>query len=805
MTAAALEAQANVESIPASGPVETAVSTARPEQQAEAFLQTSQAADLRSFPDDLKTRRVWVGWRYETRDNSPKSTKVPYRAHDTQTKADCTDPTTWAPFELAQARKACFDGIGFCTEGDVTGIDFDDCIDEAGQIDPQVWAEVQTFDSYTEQTPSGRGLRVLIAASFDGPGHNLREVNREVYCRVRFFTVTGAHLEGTPATINPRQEQLDQWLDRYCPPATEAQKHSLPSQPVELGDRELLDFAFGKSGGAILADLFTGNWQGHFPSQSEADASLLWRLAFWTGRDPARMESLARSSGLAREKWDTPRKGRTSTWLREEIGKACAACTDCYTPRPKGRDLTVGDVTMSEELPPLPVEARGFSLSDSGNAERLVAHHGADLRYCKLWSSWLVWDGRRWARDETREVERRAKATVHRIIHEAQYESVDEKKALICKWAGTSLSEQKRKAMVNLAGAEDEVKATPEEFDRDPILLTVNNGTLDLRTGKLLGHDRGHLVTKLAPVDFDPNAECPLWMAFLDRIMGENEGLTSFLQRAVGYSLTGDTSEQCLFLLYGTGANGKSVFVRTVGRLLGDYAGAASFETFLVRRREGPRNDVADLRGARFVSAIEAEKGQRLAESLVKSLTGGDRIKARFLYSEHFTYEPTFKLWLAANHKPVVRGADLAIWRRIRLVPFTVAIPEAEQDRHIGEKLAEELPGILRWAAEGCLAWQREGLRPPPEVRSATAAYREESDPLAEFLADCCAIGDSLQTRFGDLFAAYQRWAGANRIPERERLSNRAFGDRLSERGFDAYRDKKTRWRIGIGLEAQEG
>jgi putative DNA primase/helicase len=281
--------------------------------------------------------------------------------------------------------------------------------------------------------------------------------------------------------------------------------------------------------------------------------------------------------------------------------------------------------------------------------------------------------------------------------------------------------------------------------------------------------------------------------------MRGNQDLIEFLQRAVGYSLTGDVSEQCLFLLYGTGANGKSVFVKTAGRLLGEYATVTPFETLLVRRGEGPRDDIADLRGARFVSAIEAEEGQRLAESLVKALTGDDRIKARFLYSEFFSFEPSFKLWLAANHQPIIRGTDLAIWRRIRLVPFTVTIPEGEQNPHLAEGLVEELPGILNWALAGCLEWQRDGLHQPDEVRQATALYRQESDPLAEFLGECCVVEDGRKSRFGELFSAYQRWAEAN---SEKPLSNRAFADRLTERGFDSYRapDGRSRMRIGIGL-----
>jgi primase-polymerase (primpol)-like protein len=351
-----------------SGP-ENDSETAPPAQTPEAFG---------TFPAELKARNIWVGWRYEAPKGNAKRTKVPYRVREPQRKASPTDPSTWAPFELAEARVACFDGLSFCTEGDVAGIDFDDCIDEAGQIDPEVWAEVQALDSYTEVTPSGRGLRTLLQGSFEGPGHNLRKVRREIYCRQRFFAATGAHLEDTPFTVNPRQVELDAWLARYCPPATDSQRQALPAQPVPLDDQELLGRMTRWVGGAVFADLWVGNWRPHFESQSEADASLLWRLAFATGRDPARMERMARASGLARPKWDDPRKRGASTWLREEIAEACTLCRDVYTPRDPqsaGRASGVDAVTISQDVPSMPAEANAFALRDAGDPERRVAHH----------------------------------------------------------------------------------------------------------------------------------------------------------------------------------------------------------------------------------------------------------------------------------------------------------------------------------------------------------------------------------------------------------------------------------------------
>lgn len=447
-----------------------------------------------------------------------------------------------------------------------------------------------------------------------------------------------------------------------------------------------------------------------------------------------------------------------------------------------------------------PAPAR-YPLTDTGNAERLVVRHGEDLRYVHLWGKWLVWDGQRWAIDETGEVERRAKTTVRAIPAEAEGIAERDLYAATLKWAVTSESEARQRAMIRLAQSEMGIAIPPTVLDTDPWRLSLENGTLDLRSGTLRPHARVDLITRAVPIAWDPDARCEAFLAFLERITRDPDGkprpeLVTFLQRAIGYSLTGLTTERVLFILYGTGRNGKSTLLDVIRGLLGDYAMRVPTETLMARRGESIPNDIARLKGGRFVFANETDDGRRLSEALIKDITGGDTISARFMRGEWFDFKPEFKVWLATNHRPTIRGTDNAIWDRIRLIPFDQRIPDAEQDRDLGRRLAAELPGILAWAVAGCMAWQRDGLGAPDAVRLATEAYRSSMDVLAAWLDDCCVVDDRVSASAADLYRSYRTWCEEN--GERF-LAQKMFALRLSERGFTSRRGTKGK-RLWDGL-----
>ncbi len=452
---------------------------------------------------------------------------------------------------------------------------------------------------------------------------------------------------------------------------------------------------------------------------------------------------------------------------------------------------------LLRELGPGP-SSGGFNLTDYGNAERFVSQHGQDVRHCYAWAQWLEWDGRRWQVDSTGAIERRAKLTTRSIYSEAaQVEDPDQRKAL-GEWARKTETKSRLQSMIDLARSEPGIPVLVEELDANPWLLNCQNGTLNLQRGVLRPHNSGDLLTKCVPVAYDPQAKCPAFLSFLSSIMGDRPALVEFLQRSIGYALTGDTREQILLLLYGLGANGKTTLLNLVAEMMGDYGQQTDTDALMAKQAGGINNDLARLRAARFVAAVETEEGRRLAEVKIKQLTGGDTVTARFLFQEFFEFKPQFKLFLATNHKPQIRGTDNAIWRRVRLVPFDVTFAPEQQDKTLPDKLRAELPGILNWAVQGCLKWQRTGLGLPDEVKAATAAYREEQDVVAAFLAECCVFDQHAQASAKDINSAYQDWCKAS---GQRHITSIELGKRLAERGLRAKKGTggARKW-LGLGL-----
>ncbi len=454
-------------------------------------------------------------------------------------------------------------------------------------------------------------------------------------------------------------------------------------------------------------------------------------------------------------------------------------------------------IVQEEEAAPVP-SADDPHLTDLGNAKKLVERHGHELRYCGARNAWFAWDGRRWKLDDSGEIVRRAKETVLSWYTDAAELPSKERRALI-KHAMACESASRLKAMIDLARSEEGIPVAMDCLDRDPWLLNVQNGTLDLRTGEIREHRQCDLITRLVPVEYDPLAECPLFFAFLDDVMQGKDDLIEFLQRAIGYSLTGITSERCMFILHGGGKNGKSTLLDTMLRLLADVAARTNTDTLMASRNDRIPNDVAALKGMRFVYASEGEEGRRLAEAKIKDLTGGDTISARFMRGEWFDFRPEFKLWFGTNHRPNIKGTDDAMWDRIRLVPFNRRFAPEEQDKQLKEKLWAEAAGILAWAVDGCLLWQQDGLREPEEVQRATSEYRSAEDVIGRFLSERCEFHETGNVTKKALYGAYKSWCEEQ---SEEYVTQKAFGMRLNELGLDEarYGSGANRARVWLGV-----
>jgi putative DNA primase/helicase len=745
-----------------------------------------------SIPDELKERNQWVMWNYVWKEKKEKWDKPPLQVDGSP--ASTTNPATWNSFNvcLAAYYRNGFDGIGyvFSKSDPYAAIDFDKVRDpQTGRINPDAQNLLNKFSSYCDVSPSQLGLHLVIKGKLPADGHHPDGIG--VFDSGRYFCFTGHTLNGFDA-IQPRQTELndfirERWPGDFSPKETGGNSIHPPYSNVSLEDTELIEKAKTAKNGEKFKLLWDGRWEeAGYPSQSEADLALCSHLAFWTGNNADQIDRLFRSSGLMRDKWDR------EDYRKETIFKSIANTKETFSPNKEAETETTN--TANIEV--------GINLTDLGNAHRLVEAYGAHLRYCHPWNRWMVWDGQRWRIDSSGEVERKAKATVKNIYTTAGKSEDDEHRKRLAKHALRSESGGRIQAMIDLARSEPSIPIQPEDLDQNPILLNVANGTINLKKGTLLPYTPENYITKLAPVSFDPNAECPFWKEHLKKIFAGNDNLISYLQIGMGYSLTGLVDERVMFIEFGSGANGKTTTNETAADIMGDYAERTRTETLLVKREGSIPNDIAKLKGARFVYCSEAEEGKRLAESLIKDLSGGDKISARFMHGEWFTFQPSFKLWLATNHKPVIKGTDNAIWSRIRLIPFTVSIPECDRKprSRMIETLKPEFPGILKWMVEGVKDWFQFGLFTADEVKNAGEDYRAEMDVLGSFITDKCEIGESKECTSKDLYASYIKWCEET---GEHPITQRNFGTRLKERGFKDTRKSHggvRGWR-GIGIQ----
>ncbi|WP_280150026.1 phage/plasmid primase, P4 family [Bacillus subtilis] len=767
--------------------------------------------DFKNIPQELKNAPQWILWRSEERNG--KKTKVPYQIDGSM--AQSSNKRTWSTFATIMKffNEQEYDGIGFMFSKDdpFIGIDIDHCVND-GVLSPFAQEIIQTINSYTEYSPSGEGVHIIAKGKLPlrGPGTGRKNIDKglEVYRHGRYFTFTGNSLD--VGSVQERSEEIKTVFDKYLTEREEAKSVSARSQSASdmsnLSNKEIWERMFNSKNGKSIQDLFNGQLING--DHSSTDMALCNHLAFWTDKDASKMDSMFRESNLFREKWDRQHSADGATYGEMTIAAAIYSTGptisdlmeqqeqpyEVYFSQPKASQ--VADTEEIIDTPPV------FHLTELGNAERLVYYHGKNIRYCNE-LDWLIWNGKMWEEDSKRQIEALTAQTLRAIYGEAKATEDGYRKKQLNDWA--KKCERRNIRMNTILDTRPMVAVRKQDLDSHKYLFNCENGVIDLKTGELLPHDRDFLFTKISSVAYQKDADCPNWKAFLESIFIDEQGqpnyeIIDFMQKAIGYSLTGDTTEQVMFFLFGNGRNGKSTFINTVQQLLGDYGRQTNSDTFIKKKNDSSiNNDIARLDGARFVSAVESEEGQQLSESLVKQITGGEKMSARFLRQEYFEFTPEFKVFFTTNHKPIVKGSDEGIWRRIRLVPFTVTIPKEKVDKKLPQKLAAEMPGILRWAVEGCLKWQKEGLKEPEVIRKATEGYREDMDILGPFLAERCVIHPAAKIESKEIYKEYKNWCFENDDVE---LKNRAFYRQLEIRGFKKEVGAKNKlFFFGIGLQ----
>ena len=713
-------------------------------------------------PYELKELNRWCCFKIMERQG--RQTKVPINAN-TGELAKSNDESTWADFDTALASSVHYDGIGFFFKEPYIGIDIDDVRNDIERYknddtDNNIVSEfVDMLGSYAEISPSGNGLHIIIKGELPPKGR--RKGNIEIYDSGRFFTVTGNAIGGyTHISDDSDYGRINYLHNKYIASSEPVATHDpVIKQGNNLSEDEIIRIALNSKNGMRIKLFMQGGWEQFYDSQSEADMAFANDLAFWTACDYSMMDSIFRRSDLYREKWD--RKTGDSVYGELTLNKAIQDCTNVFNPKPSKDDFNLYVLEESTKK----VEKKYYSYDDTGNAERFTDNFKDVVRYSYTRKNWYYYDGKLWQLDDRGTVKNLVDEILEKMKREPVFVSdeVSEEDAKKNLQKHIKYSRGSNGKTNMLKESQHLLPITPSEFDKDKFLINVQNGYIDLKNGSLNPHDREKFFTRISNVEFTDKSQCDQWEDFLKQIFDNDMELIEYIQKAVGYSLSGSTEEQMMFILYGNGRNGKSVFLDIITDMLGTYATNIQPQSIMVKQQSNNASpDIAKLDGARLVTTTEPNDGMRFDEGLVKQLTGGDKVTARYLHENEFEYEPQFKLWMATNHKPIIRGTDDGIWRRMAIIPFTVQIPEHKVDRNLKYKLRGEMTAILNWAVEGFLKWQREGLKEPQVISNQRGEYREEMDPIITFIEERCIVGQGEKIQSSPLYQAYREWASAN-------------------------------------------
>ena len=757
-------------------------------------LEENQAIiEFYAIPAELRILDRWICWKHEMRNQKP--TKVPYNATSLK-RASCENPSTWTSFEIA---KKCylehpeFDGVGFVfsASDNFTGVDLDDCLTEGNDLENWAIPILDLFmPTYCEISPSGRGLKLWVKGGKsekwkrDGGGYLCRKGNVEVYSEGRYFAVTGRICDAEATEITENQEGLDSLFDLVWGTQEKPESQRVVfSKKVDESDEEILKRALESDG--KFSQLWGGDFS-NYPSPSEADLSLCAKLGFWWQRDRDAIDRMFRQSNLYRDKWER------SDYRDSTIDKALSG-TEARDPLHYFKnEVPCEGSSESYSTAQLPK-------TDAFYRDTLIGLNGENLLWCDTLGKWLIWNKSRWKFDETRRMLKITDGLVNHFLQLAYRATDPDERTRYLDLAQKCGAQARQKSIAEML--KPQLPVTVDQLDQQHTLLNVRNGVVDLTTGEILAHSQGYHITKRTNASCKPDSGCSRWHAFLSEIMNGNTELIEFLQRAIGYSLFGLTTEHYLFVLHGTGRNGKSTFLDVLMEILGDYAMPSAADLLMQKRNDTHPTELAELRGMRLVCCIETEQNRSLRESLIKRLTGGDQLKARYLHQDFFSFKPTHTLFLATNRVPEVKGTDTGIWSRLRLIPFEVSF-EGREEKNLKSTLLAEADGILSWAVQGAVQWYNHGLTFPTEVINASSQWREDADLLGRFFDEKCITAELFEVKSSELYKVYKTFC--EEAGERYDSANK-FAMQMREKGFEKKKRKDGNYWLGIKVVEAHG
>lgn len=753
------------------------------------------AVNFINIPAELKNSCRFCVWKMEKgTGKNTRLTKVPYNPV-TGGKAQTNNADTFAPFATAMKTYAMggYEGIGIRVSSGIGAIDIDHCIREDGSLNDVAASILGIFkDAYFERSPSGSGLRGFFRVDenfvFDKTIYyiNNRKHGLEVYlpgATNRFVTVTGNEYRAgsVPLDMTALQTVLDSFMKR------KTQVTNTHIEPCSyLTDEQVIEHAKASASGERFMDYYEGSWQKYFDNQSDADMGFLSMLSFWCGCDEEQMDRIFRSSGMMRPKWDRQQAG--TTYGAISIRNAVSTCKQIYMPIERGSaegdfenleqsssagkkkvldfqpDLSQVTTTLEE----MQVQSNPrYQRDEIGIGNIFADYYQGVARYNRDRGVWFVYDGTVWRADtENLKVAELAKLLADKLYSYAlTIKEEDARKRYIDR---VKKLQQRKHRETMLKDAKSVHPVPMAVFDHDIYLFNMANGTLDLRTGEFRTHEAEDFLTKASQVKYDPDAACPRFVSFMEEIMMGDKDTIRYLQKALGYALSGDTKMECFFILYGaTSRNGKGTLMETFLRLIGDYGRNADPVLLAMKfnaQSNGPTEELARLAGSRFVNISEPEKKLTIDAALTKRLTGNDSITARFLRENSFEFRPNFKIFINTNHRPNITDMTLFSSGRVKTIPFNRHFSDQEQDKGLKAFFAEpeNLSGIFNWIYEGFRLYQKEGLAIPKAVQEATADYELASDKISQFVLCCLRKVPGEELRSQAVFEIYKKWCAAN-------------------------------------------